>query len=95
VATWSCCAGEWVMPRSSALQMWAVPGWDNLHTDFLDRLDATGVEPHGIDHVLNTHLHFDHVGWHTHMVDGVWQAHISRRSVRDKDASGGRVRRSA
>jgi hypothetical protein len=30
----------------------AVPGWDNLHTDFLDRLDATGVEPHGIDHVL-------------------------------------------
>jgi glyoxylase-like metal-dependent hydrolase (beta-lactamase superfamily II) len=51
----------------------AVPGWDNLHTDFLDRLDATGVEPRGIDHVLNTHLHFDHVGWHTHMVDGVWQ----------------------
>jgi glyoxylase-like metal-dependent hydrolase (beta-lactamase superfamily II) len=51
----------------------AVPGWDNLHTDFLDRLDAAGVEPDGIDHVLNTHLHFDHVGWHTRLVDGAWQ----------------------
>jgi glyoxylase-like metal-dependent hydrolase (beta-lactamase superfamily II) len=51
----------------------AVASWDNLRTAFLDRLHAAGVEPDGIDHVLNTHLHFDHVGWHTRQVDGAWQ----------------------
>ena len=51
----------------------AVPGWDNLRTDFLGRLQAAGVEPGGIDHVVNTHLHFDHVGWHTQLVSGTWQ----------------------
>jgi glyoxylase-like metal-dependent hydrolase (beta-lactamase superfamily II) len=51
----------------------AVPGWDNLRTDFLDRLRAAGVERSGIDYVVNTHLHFDHVGWHTQMVNGAWQ----------------------
>jgi glyoxylase-like metal-dependent hydrolase (beta-lactamase superfamily II) len=50
-----------------------VPGWDNMHTDFLDRLRSTGVEPDEIDFVVNTHLHFDHVGWHTRLVDGVWR----------------------
>jgi glyoxylase-like metal-dependent hydrolase (beta-lactamase superfamily II) len=44
-----------------------------LHTDFLDRLHGAGVEPGGIDHVVNTHLHFDHVGWHTWQVSGAWQ----------------------
>jgi glyoxylase-like metal-dependent hydrolase (beta-lactamase superfamily II) len=39
----------------------AVPGWDNLQTNFLDRLRATGGELDGIDYVVNTHLHFDHV----------------------------------
>jgi glyoxylase-like metal-dependent hydrolase (beta-lactamase superfamily II) len=51
----------------------AVPGWNDLHTDFLDRLASTGVQPSDVDYVLNTHLHFDHVGWHTRLVDGVWQ----------------------
>jgi glyoxylase-like metal-dependent hydrolase (beta-lactamase superfamily II) len=51
----------------------AVPGWDNLRTDFLDRLGAAGVQPMGVDYVVNTHLHFDHVGWHTQMVNGSWQ----------------------
>jgi glyoxylase-like metal-dependent hydrolase (beta-lactamase superfamily II) len=51
----------------------AVPGWDNLHTDFLDRLRATGVAPIEVDYVVNTHLHFDHVGWHTELVSGAWQ----------------------
>jgi glyoxylase-like metal-dependent hydrolase (beta-lactamase superfamily II) len=41
-----------------------------MHTDFLDRLRRTGVAPDGIDFVVNTHLHFDHVGWHTRLVDG-------------------------
>ena len=51
----------------------AVPGWNDLHTDFLDRLASTGVQPSEVDYVVNTHLHFDHVGWHTRLVDGVWQ----------------------
>jgi glyoxylase-like metal-dependent hydrolase (beta-lactamase superfamily II) len=51
----------------------AVPGWDNLRTDFLGWLRRAGVEPDEIDFVVNTHLHFDHVGWHTQLVDGAWQ----------------------
>ena len=51
----------------------AVPGWDNLQTDFLSRLQATGVTPGDVDYVVNTHLHFDHVGWHTELVDGAWE----------------------
>ena len=52
----------------------AVPGWDNLHTDFLDQLQVADVAPDEVDYVLNTHLHFDHVGWHTRLLDGTWQA---------------------
>ena len=33
----------------------AVPGWNNLRTDFLDRLRSASVEPDEIDHVVNTH----------------------------------------
>jgi len=51
----------------------AVPGWNDLHTDFLDRLASTGVQPGNVDYVVSTHLHFDHVGWHTRLVDGTWQ----------------------
>ena len=50
-----------------------VPGWNDMHTDFLDRLQESGVEPDEVDFVVNTHLHFDHVGWHTRLVDGAWQ----------------------
>jgi Metallo-beta-lactamase superfamily. len=51
----------------------AVPGWGNLHTDFLDRLRAAGVALDIVNYVVNTHLHFDHVGWHTSLVNGAWQ----------------------
>jgi glyoxylase-like metal-dependent hydrolase (beta-lactamase superfamily II) len=51
----------------------AVPAWDNLKTDFLDRLQAVGGPSGGIDYVVNTHLHFDHVGWHTELINGAWQ----------------------
>lgn len=45
---------------------------DNLQTDFLRALSAAGFEPADVDVVVNTHLHFDHVGWNT-MRDGrVW-----------------------
>ena len=51
----------------------AVPGWNNMDPDFLDRLQGTGVELDEIGFVVNTHLHFDHVGWHTRLVDGAWR----------------------
>jgi glyoxylase-like metal-dependent hydrolase (beta-lactamase superfamily II) len=51
----------------------AVPGWDDLNTDFISRLQATGATPGEVDYVVDTHLHFDHVGWHTELVAGAWQ----------------------
>ncbi|MDQ1037048.1 glyoxylase-like metal-dependent hydrolase (beta-lactamase superfamily II) [Streptomyces sp. V3I8] len=40
--------------------------------DLLDRLAAMGVRPQDVDLVVNTHLHDDHVGWNTRLVDGEW-----------------------
>jgi glyoxylase-like metal-dependent hydrolase (beta-lactamase superfamily II) len=55
----------------------AVPGWDNLQTAFLDQFKAVDMQPGEIDYVVNTHLHFDHVGWHTRLVNGAWQPTFS------------------
>lgn len=41
-------------------------------TNFIKGLAAAGYELDDIDTVLCTHLHFDHVGWNTHLVDGKW-----------------------
>ena len=43
-----------------------------LDTRYLDGFSAIGIAPEQIDMVLCTHLHFDHVGWNTHKVDGKW-----------------------
>ncbi|MGA4849609.1 MBL fold metallo-hydrolase [Streptomyces sp. G5(2025)] len=48
------------------------PHFENLDTDFLDRLAAAGVRPEDVDVVVNTHLHADHVGWNTRERDGEW-----------------------
>ena len=44
----------------------------NLKTTFLEDLTVAGYPPSTIDTVLCTHLHFDHVGWNTHLVNGRW-----------------------
>ena len=36
----------------------------------LDDLGRHGLEPHQIDVVINSHLHFDHCGWNTRCEDG-------------------------
>ena len=41
-----------------------------LHTDFLERMYALGWPPERVDAVVCTHMHFDHVGWNTQLVDG-------------------------
>jgi glyoxylase-like metal-dependent hydrolase (beta-lactamase superfamily II) len=50
----------------------AIPGWNDLHTAFLADLALAGYPRDGIDTVLCTHLHVDHVGWNTMLVDGRW-----------------------
>jgi glyoxylase-like metal-dependent hydrolase (beta-lactamase superfamily II) len=47
--------------------------FDNLQTDFLDRLSRLGWEPETVTHVVCTHLHFDHVGWNTRRVGDQWR----------------------
>jgi glyoxylase-like metal-dependent hydrolase (beta-lactamase superfamily II) len=43
-----------------------------LHLPYLDRLAECGVRPQDVTLVINTHLHVDHVGWNTRLVDGRW-----------------------
>ena len=43
-----------------------------LTTNYLDRLAGIGLRPEDIDYVMCTHLHVDHVGWNTQLVDGRW-----------------------
>jgi glyoxylase-like metal-dependent hydrolase (beta-lactamase superfamily II) len=43
--------------------------FNHLQTDFPDRLAAVGVEPGDVDVVVHTHIHYDHVGWNTHLLD--------------------------
>ena len=50
----------------------SVPNWTNLQTSFLQDLEAAGYPRESIDTVLCTHLHVDHVGWNTMLVDGAW-----------------------
>jgi glyoxylase-like metal-dependent hydrolase (beta-lactamase superfamily II) len=49
-----------------------IPGWNNLQGPFLADLAAAGFPRESIDTVLCTHLHVDHVGWNTMLVDGRW-----------------------
>jgi glyoxylase-like metal-dependent hydrolase (beta-lactamase superfamily II) len=48
------------------------PIFHHLNTPYLQRLAAAGVRPEEVDYVLHTHLHVDHVGWNTRLVDGKW-----------------------
>lgn len=41
------------------------PAWHQRSGAFLDILAALGFSPDGIELVVNTHLHADHVGWNT------------------------------
>jgi glyoxylase-like metal-dependent hydrolase (beta-lactamase superfamily II) len=48
------------------------PRYHRQQWPFLERLAAAGVEPESVDTVVCTHLHVDHVGWNTRLVDGRW-----------------------
>ncbi|MCZ6459443.1 MAG: MBL fold metallo-hydrolase [Gammaproteobacteria bacterium] len=49
------------------------PRWNLMQSDFLQRFEAAGFSTDSIDAVMCTHMHVDHVGWNTRLVDGVWQ----------------------
>jgi glyoxylase-like metal-dependent hydrolase (beta-lactamase superfamily II) len=49
-----------------------VPTWNNRQGPFLDTMREAGFPPESIDTVLCTHLHVDHVGWNTKLVDDQW-----------------------
>lgn len=48
------------------------PNFHMLQTGFLDDLRLAGWSPESVTGVLCTHLHVDHVGWNTMLVDGNW-----------------------
>lgn len=49
-----------------------LPFWNEMSWPFLERFAEAGFEVESIDTVVHTHLHADHVGWGTHLVDGEW-----------------------
>lgn len=49
-----------------------VPAWNDRQGPFLADLAAAGFAREAIDTVICTHLHVDHVGWNTMLVDGRW-----------------------
>jgi len=50
----------------------SIPFWNMLQGSFLDDMVGAGFPPASIDTVVCTHLHSDHVGWNTKLVDGAW-----------------------
>jgi glyoxylase-like metal-dependent hydrolase (beta-lactamase superfamily II) len=48
------------------------PAWEGRKGPFLEDLVAAGCPAETVDTVLFTHLHADHVGWNTMLVDGRW-----------------------
>lgn len=47
--------------------------FDHKQWNWLDRLAAAGVRPEDVHVALSTHMHVDHVGWHTRQVNGEWK----------------------
>ena len=61
----SCVGNDKTVPRT--------PNWHKRSDNrFQSSLKAAGVNFDDIDYVLCTHLHTDHVGWNTQLVDGRW-----------------------
>ncbi|MCK1337466.1 MBL fold metallo-hydrolase [Bradyrhizobium sp. 38] len=60
----TCCGNHKQRPR--------VLAWNNLNQPYLENMQALGVKPEQVDFVMCTHLHVDHVGWNTRLLDGRW-----------------------
>ena len=51
----------------------SLPRFHQLDLPFLNRLSEAGVTPESVDYVMCTHLHADHCGWNTQLIDGRWE----------------------
>jgi len=61
----SCVGNDKTVPKT--------PAWHKRSGNrFESSLIAAGVNFEDIDYVLCTHLHTDHVGWNTRLIDGRW-----------------------
>ncbi len=49
------------------------PRWNRMQGAFLTDFAAAGFDVDGVDTVLCTHMHVDHVGWNTRLVEDRWQ----------------------
>src|SRR5262249_3935912 len=49
-----------------------IPPWNKRQGPFLTQLTEAGFPPERIDTVVCTHLHTDHVGWNTRLIDQQW-----------------------
>jgi glyoxylase-like metal-dependent hydrolase (beta-lactamase superfamily II) len=49
-----------------------LPRFHQQNHPFLERLADAGVLPDQVDYVCCTHLHVDHCGWNTRLIDGRW-----------------------
>jgi glyoxylase-like metal-dependent hydrolase (beta-lactamase superfamily II) len=49
-----------------------IPPWNKRQGPFLTQLTEAGYPPDSIDTVICTHLHTDHVGWNTRLVEEQW-----------------------
>ena len=56
----------------------SLPFWNDQSYPFLQRFTAAGFDPSAVDLVLHTHLHEDHLGWDTQLVDGRWVPTFTR-----------------
>ena len=49
-----------------------IPAWNQMQSNFLEEFETLGRGVAGVDAVVCTHLHVDHVGWNTRLIDGNW-----------------------
>lgn len=67
-------AGKRILVETGAGDKWSsklrdIYAFEQSHR-LPEQLAAAGVTPESVDIVINTHLHFDHCGWNTRIVDG-------------------------
>ncbi len=55
-----------------------LPAWNLLSGPFLADFAAAGFSVDGVDVVVCTHFHSDHVGWNTRLADGRWLPTFTR-----------------
>ncbi len=68
-------AGKWILVETGAgdkldPRLADIYGVEGTPPRLLDQLAARGLRPEEIDIVIDTHLHFDHCGWNTRVVNG-------------------------